>query len=420
MKVLVADKFEDLGIAGLKALGCEVILGPDLKDAALARAVAQSACRVLIVRSTKVTAEIVQAGPSLGLIIRAGAGTDNIDLSAASASSVFVANCPGKNAIAVAELTFGLILALDRRIPDNVSDLRRKVWAKKTYSEARGLKGRTLGVIGVGRIGEVVIDRARAFEMPVMAWSRSLTPDRAAALGAGHAANPEELARGSDIVSVHVAAAEGTRGLVGEKVFAAMKPGSYFINTARAEVVDYAALARAVREKGLRVGLDVFEKEPGGGAGTFDDPFVDLEGVVYGTHHIGASTEQAQLAVAEETVTIVREYMLSGQVRNCVNLSRGAVPEGVLIVRHRNRPGVLAHVLGELSRAGVNVREMENVLCQGEQGACAQIRLDQCPDSALLERIRASHEHIFSIVLTTPGKAPTVARDQPPRQGVLP
>ncbi len=399
MAILIADKFEQAGIDQLRQLRCEVRVAPELKGAALAAAIAESGCRVLVVRSTQVTAEMFRGAQHLGLVVRAGAGTNNIDIEAASASSVFVANCPGKNAAAVAELTFGLILALDRRIPDNVRDLQQGRWAKKEYSKAGGLKGRTLGILGMGQIGQLVALRAKAFEMPVVGWSRSLTATAAARLGIAQVERPVAVAERCDILSVHLAATADTANLVGREIFDALKPGAMVINTARAEVMDYAALAQAVAAKGLRVGLDVYEQEPGPSDDAFADPVVRLGGLIYGTHHIGASTQEAQDAVAQETVDIIREYLHSGVVRNCVNRSSGTPAEGVLVVRHLNRPGVLAKVLSLLAGAGINVREMENVLCQGEQGACAQIRLDSKPSGDLLGRIEASDDKILGVSL---------------------
>lgn len=399
MKVLVADSISEVGVDHLRTLGCDVACAPDATGEALARAVAESDCNILVVRGTQVTADVIRAGKHLSLIVRVGAGCDSIDIAAASAESVFVANCPGKNAAAVAELTLGLILALDRRIPDNVVDLRNGRWAKKEYSRSPGLKGRTLGIVGLGRIGELVARRAHAFEMAVVAWSRSLTTETAARLGLVRVESPQDVAARSDVVSVHLAATPETDQLIGKQFFQKMKPGAYFINTARAEVVDYDALAWAVREKDIRVGLDVFADEPPAHAKEFSDPILKLDGVVYGTHHIGASTEQAQTAVAVEAVEIIKEYVATGLVRNCVNLSVGTIPSGVLVVRHRNRPGVLANVLGELSHAGINVREMENVICRGEEGACAQIRLDSQPSAEVLSRIEKSDQNILGITL---------------------
>src|ERR671919_119885 len=171
MKVLVADAFEKSGVDGLKAVGCDVICDPDLKDEALRTAIADSGAEVLVVRSTKVTAPMLDAG-RLALVVRAGAGYNTIDVAAASTRGIYVSNCPGKNAIAVAELALGLILALDRRIPDNVADLRAGTWNKKEYSKARGLYGRTLGLLGVGSIGREMIRRAAAFGLNVVIWSR--------------------------------------------------------------------------------------------------------------------------------------------------------------------------------------------------------------------------------------------------------
>ena len=171
MRVLVADQFETSGLEGLRGAGLEVIFEPALSGDALGVALRQTRAEVLIVRSPKVTVDMLDGG-ELALIVRAGAGTNTIDVAGASARGIYVANCPGKNAIAVAELTMGLILSLDRRIPDNVAELRAGRWEKKTFSKAAGLHGRTLGLIGLGSIGAEVARRAMAFGMDVVAWSR--------------------------------------------------------------------------------------------------------------------------------------------------------------------------------------------------------------------------------------------------------
>src|SRR6476619_596832 len=166
MKILIADKFEQSGTDGLKAAGCEVVSDPDLKDDALREAIAATGADVLVVRGTKVTSAMLDAG-RLSLVVRAGAGYNTIDVAAASRRGVYVSNCPGKNAIAVAELAFGLMLSLDRRIPDNVAELRAGPSNNKEYSKAPGLFGRTLSLIGVGAIGQEMIRRAAGFGMPV-------------------------------------------------------------------------------------------------------------------------------------------------------------------------------------------------------------------------------------------------------------
>jgi D-3-phosphoglycerate dehydrogenase len=397
MRVLIADAFEQSGRDTLHAMGCEVRFDPKLKDEALAAAVEEFRPDVLVVRSTKVPETVLAAG-ALKLVVRAGAGYNTIDVAAASRRGIYVSNCPGKNSIAVAELAFGLILALDRQIADNVIALRRGEWNKSGFSKARGLFGRTLGLIGLGQIGREVALRAGAFGLPVVAWSRSLTADVARLLGVQRMDSPTEVARAADIVSVHVALNAQTRGLIDAAFFAAMRPGAYFINTARAEVVDQAALAHAVEEKGIRAGLDVFASEPAGGAGEFADGIVNLPGV-YGTHHIGGSTEQAQEAIAAETVRIIRTFFQTGQVPNVVNLARTTPAICALVVRHLDRPGVLAGVLDAIRAAEINVQEMENIIFEGAQAAVARIHLETSPGPEVIARIRASSPHILDVSL---------------------
>src|SRR5436853_864356 len=243
MKILIADKFPAEGRARLMQAGCEVVYDAELKDGSLLEAIRDSGADVIVVRSTVITADRLEAGGA-SLIVRAGAGYNNIDVKAASARGIFVANCPGKNSIAVAELAFGLILALDRRLVDNAADLKRGVWNKKEYSKAKGLFGATLGLVGVGGIGKEMIPRARAFGMPVVAWSRGLTAEKARALGVERKETPAAVAEAADVVSLHVALKPETKGLAGEDFFAAMKPGAFFVNTSRAEVVDQAALEK--------------------------------------------------------------------------------------------------------------------------------------------------------------------------------
>lgn len=397
MKVLVADKFEQSGLDGLQALGCEVSYQADLKDDALTEAIRQTAPDVLVVRGTKVTEPMLEAGP-VKLVVRAGAGYNTIDVAAASKRGIYVSNCPGKNSIAVAELAFALILALDRRIADNVIALRQGAWNKKEFSKARGLFGRTLGLIGVGKIGQEMIPRARAFGMPVVAWSRSLTPERAAAFGVELKASPQEVAASSDIVSVHLALKPETKNVIDAGVFAAMHPGAYFINTARGEVVDQQALIDAIRTRGIRAGLDVYANEPAGGTGEFQDEIAKEAGL-YGTHHVGASTDQAQEAIATETVRIIAEFKQTGKVPNVVNLAQQTPATHRLVVRHLDRPGVLAAVLDAIKAEHINVQEMENIVFEGAAAAVARINLDNAPSEQRLRQLEASSPDIIELDL---------------------
>jgi D-3-phosphoglycerate dehydrogenase len=395
MKVLIADKFPESGRAALVGASVEVVYDPELKDAALAAAVRSTAADILVVRGTRVSAATLAAG-RLSLVVRAGAGYDAIDVQAASARGIYVSNCPGKNSIAVAELTFALILALDRRIPASVADLKAGRWNKAEYSKARGLFGRALGLVGLGRIGQEVLARARAFGMPVVAWSPSLTPERAASLGVERKASPREVAAACDVLSIHVALNSGTRNLIDRGVLEALRPGSYFVNTARAEVVDQEALYEAVRDRGIRAGLDVYAVEPSGGAGTFGDRILELDGVI-GTHHIGASTDQAQQAIADETVRIIHEYVQMGRVANVVNLAKKSPATHLLVVHHYDRVGVLSAVFSQLKQAGMNVQETENIVFEGAIAAVARIHLDSAPPQSALDAMRAESPDIIEV-----------------------
>ncbi|HCX31841.1 MAG TPA: hydroxyacid dehydrogenase [Blastocatellia bacterium] len=397
MLVLIADKFEQSGREGLAALGCDISYQPDLKDDALVEAIRKEAPDVLVVRGTKVTEPMLAAG-QIKLVVRAGAGFNTIDVAAASRRGIYVSNCPGKNSIAVAELAFALILALDRRIADNVIALRRGEWNKKEFSKARGLFGRKLGLIGVGKIGQEMIPRARAFGMPVIAWSRSLTPASAGALGVEYKATPAEVAREADVVSIHVALNPDTKGFLGTEFFGQMREGAYFINTARGEVVDQAALVQAMKSRGIRAGLDVYAGEPTSATGAFTAEIAKEENL-YGTHHIGASTDQAQEAIAAETVRIVREFKETGKVPNVINLARQTPASYRLVVRHLDRPGVLATVLDAIKSEGINVQEMENIVFEGAEAAVARINLDKPPSRELLDMLQAGNGNIIELDL---------------------
>ncbi len=284
--------------------------------------------------------------------------------------------------MAVAELTLGLLLALDRWIPDNVADLRRGRWNKAAYSGGHGLQGRTLGIIGAGAIGQEVAQRATAFGMNVVAWSRSLTPERAQRMGAVALQTPEEVARRADVVSIHLALTPETRGLVGESIFAAMSHGALFLNTSRAEVVDEEALLRSLDERGLRAGLDVISGEPAAKTGELSHPLA-VHPSVYGTHHIGASTQQAQLAVGDEVCRIVEAFRDEGHVLNGINKVITTSASHRLVVRHLDRVGVLARILERLSQAGINVQEMENIVFPAG-AAIARIQIASSPEPPVL------------------------------------
>jgi len=322
INVLVADKFDAGCIAGLERLGCNVHVDPDLGPDTLVNAIKATDADVLCVRSTKVPADVITSVDSLKLIIRGGAGYDNIDTGAAGAKGIPVCNCPGMNAVAVAEIAFGHILNLDRRIAAQTRELASGHWNKKEYSKAKGLKGRKLLVVGMGSIGTEVCKLAQAFGMEVSAQSRSLREDTARALGIRlipytRDALNAELAE-ADIVSIHVAATPDTKELCGPGFFAAMKDGAYFINTSRGEIVDEKELINAIKTKNIRAGLDVYNDQPSSKDTDWQPEIAKVPGVSL-THHVGASTEQAQLAVGEEAVRIVQAFIETGDPLHVVN-----------------------------------------------------------------------------------------------------
>jgi D-3-phosphoglycerate dehydrogenase len=398
MKILIADKLASFVPGRLQDLGAQLEVDSTLDGEALTERIRNFDPEVLIVRSTKVTAAQIEAGNSLSLVVRAGAGVNTIDIAAASARGVYVANCPGKNAAAVAELTIGHLINLDRRISDHVATLRNHRWDKKGLGEARGLRGRTLAVLGTGPVGREVIARAKAFGMRVVAWSRRLTEEQAADLGVTRAPTPEAAVTNADAVTVHLALTPETRKRIGASVFSAMKPGAYFVNTSRGEVVDQEALLEACRTRGIRAGLDVFANEPSAGQAPFDDPLVDHPNV-YGTCHVGASTDEAEEAVGEEVVRIVAAYQNAEPIPNCVNLAVRSAATHVVVVRHADRVGVLAHCLRILSEARHNVQGMENIVFSGGRAACARIEVVGEPSAEVLAAIRSSPD-VFHVGLS--------------------
>lgn len=396
MKILLADNLSEHVTQALSDLGLDVVSDPALKDESLTAALKTHNPNVLVVRSTKVQSQQLQAADNLAVIIRAGAGTNTIDVTQASDRGVYVANCPGKNAVAVAELTMGHLINCDRRLADNVQHLREQKWAKKKFSNARGLSGRTLAVLGTGRIGQEVISRALAFGMNIQAWSRSLTPQKAAALGVNFSATPIEAARDADALTVHLALTDETKNIVSTEVLSAVKAGAYIINTSRGEMVDEKALMDAIETRKLRAGLDVFANEPGAGDAEFNSPLAQ-EANVYGTHHIGASTDQASEAVGDEVFRIIRTFRQEGWVPNCVNIAESTPATHALIVRHVDKVGVLANLLNQLKEEGINVQQMENIIFKGA-AACARIQLATPPSAASLSTID-SNPDVFSTSL---------------------
>lgn len=403
MRMLVADHLHPSPLEELELLGAQVEHRPDLKGPSLQQAAADA--NILVVRSTPVTREVIDAAPRLGLIVRAGAGVNTIDVEAASARGIYVANCPGKNAAAVAELTMGLVLALDRRLVDATVGLRAGRWEKAQLGGARGIFGQRLGIAGLGSIGLAVLERARGFGLEVSVWSRSLNRTRAMRLGVIHRPSLLELASHCDILSLHLPLTDQTQGIVDAEVLEAMPEGATLINTCRAGVVDYAALREVAPRRRLRVGLDVFAAEPRLPGAAFDDPTMGIDALVYGTPHIAASTEQAQDAIAREVARIVRAYLTREEVPNVVNVCRNTPARYVVIIRMLDKVGVLAHTLNVIKRHGINVEECSNTVFEGAQATCTKLRVSTRPSDICLKEILAFEEVLYVDVIQLPNLA---------------
>lgn len=391
MRILCADTLAEDLLAPLRAAGHEVEVRGELDAESLPTHLAEFPAEVLVVRSTKVTAKAIRATNTLGLVVRAGAGTDNVDKEAASAAGIYVSNVPGKNAIAVAELAMALLLAIDRHLAPGMSDFAAGQWNKKAYSKADGIYGKTLAIIGLGEIGFAFAERANAFGMDVIAQRKSgrsaAALSRLRSAGISLVDTRAELLATADVVSLHVPKSPETTGMCDASFFAQMCEGAILINTSRGDVIDESALVEAMNTRSIRAGLDVWPNEPTAGAIEWTSPLSTHANVV-GSHHIGASTAQAQTAVAQGTVAVIEAY-IGGKVVNCVNLVVEPAGGVILTVRHRDRVGVLAKVLETLSSAGLNVQDMDNQLFTGSVAAVASIHLEHEPSESVLSVISA-------------------------------
>ncbi len=408
MRLLIADKLHPRAVEELRTLPVDVLYEPELTKETLESKLA--GVGILVVRSKEVTRKAIESAPHLNLIVRAGAETATIDVKAASERGIYVANCPGKNSSAVAELVYGLLVALDRRIPDAVASLRAGKWERTEFAKAEGLIGKTLGIAGLGAIGRDVALRAKAFGLHPIGWSRGLSPARAADLGIGHASSLEELASKSDILSVHLALNERTRGIVNRRVFELMPKRAMFINCARPELVDYEAMSDAIKTRGLRVGIDVVPNEPRGKKEISPELFNILPpsatgGFLYATPHIAASTDQAQLSIATETVRVIRSFLLEGEVPNVVNVMNLSTARFQMVIRMLDKVGTFANVLAVIKRHAINVEEVTNTVFEGGDASCAKLRIVSRPSEGCMAEIRAFEEVLHVEIVPLPNLA---------------
>jgi D-3-phosphoglycerate dehydrogenase len=389
VKILIADKFPDKYVEEFKSMDLDVNYSPKLGENDLPEAAKDT--DILIVRSTIVNAETIKSANNLNLIIRAGAGVNNIDISTANEQGIYVANCPGKNSVAVAELAMGLMISLDRSIPDNVIDFRSGKWNKAKYSKAEGIKGKTLGIIGVGSIGKEVANRAISFGMNV--YGKDIS--RIEGVAVKDFTEMDQLLPLCDIVSIHLPATPETKSLFDKKMFSYLKPGTLLINTSRQDVIDEGAMLEAIEEKNIRVALDVFKDEPEVKTGGVSSALGDNPNI-YITHHIGASTAQAQNAVAEETVNIVKHYLHSGIIDHWVNRAKASDAKYQLVVKHFDKPGVLATILDIIRKGHINIEEIENIIFEGGVAASCTMKLIKPATSEMLKQM-SDNENVLSV-----------------------
>jgi len=313
MKVLISDALSEEGIQILKEAGLEVIYKPGLPPEELKKEIAE--VDALIIRSgTKVTREIIEAAKNLKVIGRAGTGLDNVDLQAANERGIVVMNVPGGNTLSAAEHTLALLFALARRIPQANASVKSGKWERKKFMGVE-LNGKVLGIIGLGRIGSIVAERALCLKMKVLAYDPFVTPEMASKKGV-ELVSLDELLANSDFITIHTPLTKETYHLLNKEAFEKMKDGVYIINCARGGIIDEEALYEAiVSGKVAGAALDVFEQEPV----PPDHKLLKLEQVI-ATPHLGASTVEAQKVVAVEIAKQVVDYLLHGIVRNAVNV----------------------------------------------------------------------------------------------------
>jgi D-3-phosphoglycerate dehydrogenase/(S)-sulfolactate dehydrogenase len=337
-RVLVSDDLSPEAVKILRDAGLEVDVKVGLKPEALEAIIGDY--DALAVRSaTKVTARLLEKASRLRVVGRAGVGVDNVDLEAATRRGVVVMNTPGGSSTAVAELALAMILALFRRVASATASVKAGKWEKKRF-QGRELAGKTLGVVGIGNIGSILVDRCLAMKMKVVAYDPFISPEAAARLGVT-LTDLDGIWREADAISLHVPLTDQTRNMINAASLARMKPGAVLVNCARGGIVDEAALAAALASGHLGgAALDVFDAEPP----PADHPLLGLDTVVL-TPHLGASTEEAQVAVAVAVAEQLAQYLKDGEVKNAVNVP--SLPREVLAQLGPYLP--LAEKLGSLA-----------------------------------------------------------------------
>lgn len=386
MKILVACEMPDYTLSELRALGNEVSYEPALTTAGIIEHIADAA--ILIVGRTRVPPEAIERGQRLQMIVRRGQGVSNIAVEEASAQGVFVAHCPTEEAVAIAELTFGLALALDRDLVTNAVAMRERALRERVV-RSQGLATRTLGVLNFGPVGRELARRAKAFGMDVLGWAPALDHDEKPVEGVEFVSWPRELARRSDVIAVH-APPEGMDELLVDAEFVSnMRDRASFIHIGRPGAIDHEALAVGVEKKGLRVAVDLMATDPSREMARYKWRLFDLPGVI-GTPGLGPLTIQAREATAAEAVRIIRRFLVYGEPSHCVNLAERSPATWQLVLRLRDTAGVMAAIMDAIRADDINAEEITCRVFTGAQAAWCVIALDERPSAHCLEAIGAA------------------------------
>jgi D-3-phosphoglycerate dehydrogenase len=396
MKIVVAD--------GLPASALDALKQPEWNiDARAGRAPTElmkdlGDADALVVRSaTKVTREVIEAAPKLRVIARAGTGVDNVDVPAATARGIVVMNAPGANSLSVAELAMGLILSLSRNIPAADASMKAAHWDKAKFAGSE-IRSKTLGLVGLGRIGQEVASRAHAFEMNVIAHDPFISAEMAATLGV-ELVPLDDLCARADYISLHAPALESTRHLLNRERLARCKKGVRIVNTARGELIDETALADAIESGHVAgAGLDVFESEP-----PKDWRLPTLPQVV-STPHIAASTKEAQEQVGSETAAALRDFLKEGIIRNAVNFPSVSLEAYKQLRPYLTLARSLGLVVAQMGEARINAM---GVRYYGELAS---------DDTPLLGS--AALEGVLAAILSSGGVTPVNARAIAAERGI--
>jgi len=405
MKILVAEPIAPEGLAKLRAAhDVDELIG---RSADELRAVIGDYDALVVRSQVQVDAVLLEAGQRLQVVGRAGVGVDNVDLDAATRAGITVVNAPTGNTIAAAEHTLALLLALARRIAPADASVRRGEW-KRAQFQGIELRGRTLGIVGLGKIGLSIADRARGLEMTILGVDPFVTGEQAAIHGV-ELVDLDALLSRSDAITVHVPLTRATRGLIDAAAIAKLKPGAFVLNVARGGIVDEAAVAEALRSGHLGgAGIDVYDAEPPTGSPLLDAPNTVL------TPHLGASTAEAQVAVAEEVADQVLDVLAGRSARYAVNAPLLGPEAALAIGPYLPLAEILGHFFAQFARGGVKTLTLE---VAGEPAAHDTAPISAAVLRGLLETATTERVNLVNAGLLAKARGITVVEHRTPDAG---